>query len=149
MKRCRHLKDAGKVFKIVSVCLAIVTNVVGPLVELIIVFLPELVSFFYNPEEIKRRKIEEQLDRRVFPNVCAQVTSSVQEMLPDLERDMSDSIRTEWGGQITDVEDALINAQNAKTRAELEASEQLERLNNDILTLEQMYRRLELVLKEM
>lgn len=148
-EKMQALKDAGKVFKIVSVCLAIVTNVVGPLVELIIVFLPELVSFFYNPEEIKRRKIEEQLDRRIFPNVCAQVTSSVQEMLPDLERDMSDSIRTEWGGQITDVEDALINAQNAKTRAELEASEQLERLNNDILTLEQMYRRLELVLKEM
>lgn len=70
-------------------------------------------------------------------------------MIPELERDLRETMHAEWASQITDVENALLQAQEEKKHAISEADEQKVLLNNDIHTLEQMYRKLDIALKEL
>ena len=141
--------EAGKLYKLITTCLAVTTSVLTPIIELVVIFLPDLISLFCNPEEIKRRKIEEQLSSKIFPDIRGRVNGLVQDMLPELERDMRDALHGEWSAQIADVEKALIQAQEEKKQALSEADNQREQLDGDIHTLERMHHKLALVIKDL
>ncbi len=145
IENVQKIEKAGKVYKFVAGALAIATEILAPIVELIIFFLPEILSFFYD----KRKKLGKLLDDEVFPELREKVSNMVQEMLPELKEDMLQTMHDEWTGRITDVENALLQAQDEKKHALSEAENQKNQLSEDINTLDQMYQRLDITIKEL
>ena len=78
-----------KMYTIFSTGLAVTTNIVAPWLELILIFLPEILSlvqkvFGESPEEAMERKIEE----RVIPQICARLQPEIEQAAADMEKEL-------------------------------------------------------------
>lgn len=116
-KLLKNIKSGKKIYKVVTTALALTTSVIAPVVELIIIFLPELLSLFGNREEAKRERIREELKGRVFPQVQNSIINEVEKMLPELRDELIEALRNEWLGRIEDAQAALEAAISGKDSA--------------------------------
>lgn len=139
--------EIGKIYKFVSTGLAVATNIISPIIELILIFLPEIISLLTGSGS-RRNMIEEQLNNRVFPEISSEVKRIVANMIPEMRKNMIDSLHSEWLSQITDAEKALLNAQDEKKQALADADTQRDQLSNNIHVLDCMYHRFESLYKE-
>lgn len=112
-KILKKIQGAGQYYKVVTTILALTTSVVAPLVELIIIFLPDLLALF-NSREKQREKLARELRSRVFPAVQAAVTKEIRELLPEITADLVAALRKEWSGRLEDAKAALEEARAAK-----------------------------------
>ena len=137
-KILKTIKSAGKIYKVVTTALAVTTTIVGPIIELIIIFLPDLISIFVNNEENKRNKIREALIRQIFPQIQSKIIDEIQNILPDLKRELIEELHKEWMERIEDAEIALEDAKKSKKDAEERSQNIIVQLNTDIMTLEKI-----------
>lgn len=113
----KTIQASGKWYKIITGVLAITTSIVAPLVELIIVFLPELLSLFMDKKGMMREKLRRALIDQVFPEIQTSLISELQKELPDMERELVGALRNEWNEKLADVKNALESARASKTEA--------------------------------
>lgn len=116
-KILKKIQGAGQYYKVVTTILALATSVVAPLVELIIIFLPDLLAFF-NSKEKQRERLAGELRARVFPAVQAEVNSEIRKLLPEIEADLAAALRREWTDRLEDAKAALEEARSGKESAE-------------------------------
>lgn len=109
----KKIQGAGQYYKVVTTILALTTSVVGPLVELIIIFLPDLLALF-NSREKQREKLAGELRARVFPAVQAAVIKEIRQLLPEIMADLVAALRKEWSGRLEDAKAALEEARAGK-----------------------------------
>lgn len=138
-------KVSGKVYKVVAGMLAITTNIVAPVVELIIFFMPELLSLFCDTEENKRQKLGEALRSRVFPDIQQQIIVEVRQLMPEMEKNLFDELNRQWHERLEDAEAALESARKGRRDAEEEAKKRRERITGDIGELERVIQSLKAV----
>lgn len=105
----KKIQGAGQYCKVVTTILALTTSVVAPLVELIIIFLPDLLALF-NSREKQREKLARELRDRVFPAVQAAVIKEIRELLPEIMSGLVAALRKEWSGRLEDAKAALEEA---------------------------------------
>lgn len=115
-KICEYMK--GKSYKAISTTIALTTSLLNPILELAIIFLPEIMSLFYDEKENKRAQIRAKLDSVVFQKIRQQVYDRVQELLPELEKGMLDCIQKEWAGRLAEKREALEYARQEKLKNE-------------------------------
>lgn len=138
-KVLKTIKSAGKFYKIVTTALAVTTTVVGPIIELLVIFLPDLLSVFVNNEENKRNKMREALTGRVFPQIHSKIINEIQNILPELKKELIEGLNKEWRNRIEDAEIALEEAKKSKKDAEEKSQSIIVQLNTDILELEKIF----------
>ena len=73
--------DAGRIYKIGTTILGLTTAVLSPMLELVIIFLPEIIKFFTqsNKEEKQRKELAEKMHLEVFPKIRRKVESELKE----------------------------------------------------------------------
>lgn len=113
----KKIHGAGRYYKVVTTVLAITTSVVAPLIELIIIFLPDLLEIF-NSKEKRREKIARELRDRVFPSVQSSVIKEMQSLLPGIKSELVAALRKEWTDRLEDAKAALEEARAGKERAQ-------------------------------
>ncbi|HFU75957.1 MAG TPA: hypothetical protein ENK66_06895 [Arcobacter sp.] len=71
-----------KLYKIITTILSVTTTVVTPIVELIIIFLPELLSVFF--ASFQERKQREQIQHAIITTVVPSLKRKLRTKLPDI-----------------------------------------------------------------
>lgn len=89
--------DSGKVFKTIATVLAITTGTLAPLVELVIVFLPEIVGFFGKQQQ--QREIKNKIQSEIIPSIKRELRKElpkvINEQLNQMIENISESFETD------------------------------------------------------
>lgn len=92
----KGLSVGGKLYKFFTTTLAIMTNIVAPVIEVLIVFLPEILSFFTDTTEKRKQHIKSVLRNRLFPDIRANLAKALRDLLPELESEAFEALRSEF-----------------------------------------------------
>ena len=73
--------DTGKIYKIGTTILGLTTAVLNPMLELVIIFLPDIIKFFTqsNKEKKQREELASKMNFEVFPKIGRKVESELKE----------------------------------------------------------------------
>ena len=71
---------ANKTYKFVATILGLTTSVVAPVVEIIIIFLPEIIAFF--SQKIREQKQKEEIRNAVMTQVIPEIKSKLRSEIP-------------------------------------------------------------------
>ena len=81
----------GTVFKSIASVLAIVTNFVSPILELAVVFLPDIFkifSAFGNSEEKKLEQIRNKIQSEAIPQIMSKLEPEIRKELDNIQNEM-------------------------------------------------------------
>lgn len=126
------IRNAGKFYRYISTALAITTSVINPIVELIIIFLPDVIKLFSNPEERRQELICNTLVRQVFPKIRNQVRQTLQETLPEIEQELLANLEEEWRTRIEENKAALEQCREQKENCEEDWQQQQDVYSHDL-----------------
>ncbi|MBV5330144.1 MAG: dynamin family protein [Chlorobium sp.] len=132
LKTLQKISKSGKWYKITSTALAVTTSVIAPIVELLIIFLPDIINLFSNPEERKREAVCNAMVEQVFPKVRNQVRQTLQEKLPDIEQELLRNLEEEWRTRIEENMAALEQCRTEKQVSEHDWQQQLDAYAHDL-----------------
>ncbi|HGY3718889.1 TPA: dynamin family protein [Citrobacter gillenii] len=107
-------------YKLISTALAVTTTVINPVVELLIIFLPDIIKLFSDPEERKRELVKQNLLEKVFPEIRRRAREALAEILPEIEHELITSLEEEWRTRIEESRTALECCREEKRQHEVE-----------------------------
>lgn len=107
-------------YKLISTALAVTTSVINPIVELLIIFLPDIIKFFSDPEERKRELVKQHLLEKVFPEIRRRAREALADILPEIELELIASLEEEWRIRIEESRRALECCREEKCQHEAE-----------------------------
>ena len=139
VEKRQSVENAGRAYKFVTSTLAITTSIINPVVELVIVFLPEIISFFRS--QIQKRKeemaaqerllqIRNQILTQVIPDVKRQVKPKITQILQEQASALVEQIVREYSV-------LLDNKQKEIMAAEEERKAHIEEVNQKIAVVKQ------------
>lgn len=114
----KTVQSNAKWYRMIMGGLAITTSVIAPIIEIVIVLLPDIINLFYNNEEHRRERISEALTEKVFPQVQTHIITEVGNMLPMIERELVNAMRNSWMDRLEDAKSALEAAKAGKEKAQ-------------------------------
>jgi len=125
-------KKDGKIYKTITSILAILTNILNPIIELIIVFLPDIFESILKSkqEEIAREKIREIFNTQMIPKIKLSLERElpfiIQKEIENIINVVSEKFEIEIKEKISEIEESL------KLKEELleEVEEEIEKLSN-------------------
>lgn len=131
-------------YRSLSTILAVTTSVVNPLVELAIIFLPEIIRMFNGPGD-EREKLRQKLTGEVFPNIKAELRGKIPAIIDEQLNAMLKKIGDGFEEQITRQKQVIdsITQENLEREAEVnEKATHLEYLASALKTAanEHLYR---------
>lgn len=107
-------KYAGKV-------LGSALTFLNPVVGIVVMFLPEILSWlFSDSKEKKTMKVEQKLLSEVFPNVCEKLRPEIVKMVEDGRRQAYESMQAEVDTQVAKIDDNIRAAQQSQAASEAE-----------------------------
>ena len=111
-----NLTTKGRnLYRVTSTVLAITTNIVYPIIEVIIVFLPEIFSYF------RKRKQEEQIRNQLIGTVIPSIKSKLRSDLPEYFNEQVNLLINEqaefFDSQIKAKQNEIAEAEKAKKDA--------------------------------
>ncbi|MDH2997397.1 hypothetical protein A1D22_00230 [Pasteurellaceae bacterium LFhippo2] len=142
-------QKAGSVYKAVATIVGITTSVVNPLVEVVIIFLPEIISFFtkgmrerhlQEQRMEQRQKMESLFLERIIPDVKAKVRQHLQPVMKEQIEQLIENVSSEFEVQISQKQQEI---QQAIAEKELQAGE----IDKKIANLQQAKQSLSTVAK--
>jgi GTP-binding protein EngB required for normal cell division len=107
-------EQLGRLYKGVSVVLAVTTSVVAPLLELAIIFLPEILRMFNAGKE--QQALRNKLQNEVFPGIKAELRSRLPEILDEQLTLMLGNINQSFEAQINQ-QQTIINTYRQRSDA--------------------------------
>lgn len=128
-ERTAEMEKVGRLYKGISVALAVTTSVVTPLLELAIIFLPEILRMIKGGNE--RQMIRNKLQNEVFPGIKAELRSRLPEILDEQLTLMLAKVNQGFEEQINQQQSIITayrqqsDASKAETAASLAALEEL------------------------
>ncbi|WP_158934085.1 dynamin family protein [Burkholderia sp. S171] len=121
------------IYKVATTILAVTTNVVFPLLELVIIFLPDLLQPFF--EARRRETIEANVRTEIIPGIKA----SLREKLPDIFREQVELLVRQVSGQF---ESAIAEKKEALEKLEQERRNHQESIQQRVAGLRDLQQRL-------
>lgn len=114
----------GKMYKFLSTGIALTTSVVLPWMELIIIFLPDIVSvlhkFFGQSQE---EKLCREIENKVIPEICERLQPEINQSMKLLEESMIEELQEKYMHVIEDKTVVLAKLREEKTK-KIERTEQ-------------------------
>lgn len=125
--------DGVILYRSLSTVLAVTTAVVNPLLELVIIFLPEIIKMFSSGNE--REKFRQKLTAEVFPNIKAELRGKIPSIIDEQLNAMLQKISEGFEEQINK-QKTVVNAvaqENLLREAEIsEKTTALETLSHSV-----------------
>jgi CRISPR/Cas system CSM-associated protein Csm2 small subunit len=106
LKRAEESAEkVGRAYKALTVTLAVTTSVVVPAIELMIIFLPEILKWINKNNA--RDKLSERFQNDVFPGIKAELRKSLPPILEGQMRNLLEGINRSFEEQITRQKDIV------------------------------------------
>ena len=130
---------AGGTYKAVIGAFAITTTVVAPWIELIVVFLPDILRLFgmlnqSNQMDTLKRKVENE----IIPQIVSKMSVQIEKSLQFLENEMVEEIQDKINALIDVESEALNFALKMKNSKQLEYDLLLKDVQNDLEEIEEI-----------
>ena len=137
LKGIMNMSTTGRnLYRITSTVLAITTNIVYPIIEVIIVFIPEILSYF------QKRKQEEQIRNQLIGTVIPSVKSKLRSDLPEYFNEQVNLLINEqaefFDSQIKAKQNEIAEAEKAKK----DATQDIERTITELTDIRENIRSL-------
>ncbi|EIU5250893.1 TPA: hypothetical protein L4623_005739 [Pseudomonas aeruginosa] len=116
-------------YRSLSTVLAVTTSVVNPLVELAIIFLPEIIRMFNSPDN-EREKLRQKLTAEVFPNIKAELRGKIPAIIDEQLNAMLKKISDGFEEQITRQKQVIDSITQEKLEREAEIDEKTANLEH-------------------
>lgn len=108
----------NKSYKAVTGVLAIATTTVAPWLEIIILFLPEILKLFgVGGRNSQIEKVRSSIENEVIPQIVSKLRPAIQESLVDVESQLLEDIEISIGLAISLEEEALTKALESEQQA--------------------------------
>ena len=130
-ERQKNSKDKDTAYKAITSILAITTTILNPLLELTIVFLPDIISAIFGSMQEKKQK--EQIRQIILTNTIPSLKRELRNRLPEIFNAQVNELISKIGEQF---EEAIIEKQSAIENAQKEIEEK----NSNIEEIIQIYK---------
>lgn len=128
--RAEEDKNSGVMsYRSLSTVLAVTTTVVTPLVELVIIFLPEILKMFTGGGN-EREQFRQKLTGEVFPNIKAELRGKIPAIVDEQLNTMLKKISDGFEEQITKQKQVIDSIAEESLQLETEISEKSALLDN-------------------
>ena len=111
-------QNASKTYKVAATALGITTNVVSPIIEIVIIFLPEIIDFF--TRGTKERKMREQVQKELIYKIIPDIKNKLNDELPKLMAEQTtkliEQISEQFEGQLQQKRREIETAEAEKTQ---------------------------------
>ena len=134
------LKLIGEFYKSVAGLIGLTTDIIAPWMEVIIFFMPEIISFLKGilvSEESKIQTIAEKIQNDILPQTMANLRPKILESYDKVVEDIIENTQNEFESRKTNILDALNIARAEKEKTEAEIQEKKEALQEVLQELEQ------------
>lgn len=125
------------VYKIGTTILGITTNIISPIIEILIVFLPNIINFFSNSHKEKRKKemLEQKINSEIIPSVKKKIRSEISIILEKEVERMITEISEKIENDVNEKKVVIENLENERNTNNQKINEILETLkrSKDIL----------------
>ena len=131
------LNSSGVLYKAVAGTIAITTSFVAPLVEVVVLFLPELLNMLgLTGEKRQQAKAEEKVKNEIIPQVIERIEEEIQKPLDELEEEMMSELEARFGAQLDAETEALEQAEKMRADRKAEYQKMIQEINQDISAVE-------------
>jgi len=145
-------KDFNLSYKGMSGVLAIATGIIAPWLEIIILFLPEIIgllgSIFGDSAEDKIKKLEVRISSEVVPMIASKLRPEVEKSLKETQEELFLNLNESFNREVMKIESALITAKNSKSGKIDEMESRKNSIKNSIESLLKIRREIETILLE-
>lgn len=123
-------------YKTITTTLAVVTNVIAPILELVLIFLPDILSFV--SKYFERNKVQEQIENVAIPRLCGELTPKIKESMDSVQSSLMQEIEEKFQTEIEEQMKVLKQLQSSKKEKQEEIDGKIQSLTQDIAKLEQV-----------
>ena len=136
--------NAKGIYRSITSILAITTTVVAPWLELIIVFLPDILKLFGGlVEKSRMEQLRRQVETEIIPQIAAKLSLEMDESLRELEANLIEELEAKMNDLIEAETDSLMAAQRLKQQQEAAYAEAQRETSEDIHRLESLLQTLQ------
>ena len=126
-----------KYYRVATGGLAIMTTVVAPWIELIIVFLPDIVKFLGAiTGNTQQEKMKAKVENEIIPNIISKLEPEIEQSLYQMKNDFMVEIGQDIQKRKDDLESSLNKAIEMKNMKEIEFNRFIDSIKNDIKIIE-------------
>lgn len=137
------IKGSNGAFKSITTVLAVTTSFVAPWLELIIIFLPEILTLFgVMSENSKRDALKNKIQNEVIPNIIYKIGPSIEDSLQIIEEEISKETEIEIE-KLIDIETSALD--EVKKRK----NEKIVEFDNFISFIEEQLKSIEILKMEL
>jgi hypothetical protein len=136
LKDTLEKKDGSeKIYRAVATVLAVCTSVVAPVLEILIIFLPDIIKFFsqVNIDE----KVREGIQNEMMPQIRQKLEEMMPSMIESQMKEMVESAAQEFEVRINEKRAVLMTLEEDKSGEE-EKKYALDSIKTDIATLREL-----------
>ena len=138
----------NKAFKVLSTVGAVTTNIIAPWMELVIIFLPEIIGAITKLfGQSKEEKIHDKIEHEVIPQICEKLRPEIRNSMTEVEATMIEDIEREFHIAIEGEIEALEQLNNEKSQQKINFAAKKSELEEDIQHINQMIVTIESALK--
>lgn len=125
MNERNQTNDATKIYRAVTTVVGLTTSVVAPVLEVIVIFLPDIIQFI--AQKTQERKMREQVEQQIMHTIIPNIKNKIRESLPNIFNEqvsmliaqISEEFETQLKQKYDEIQ--VAEAEKAKKSAELES----------------------------
>ena len=112
----RSKETDDKLYKAITTILGVTTSFVAPIIEIIIIFLPEIVRFISGKakEKQQKEKISEQISISIIPEIKRKLRETIPQIFNDYLKNTIETISQEFETQLEQKRQEIIVTQQEK-----------------------------------
>ncbi len=134
----KTISASSKMYKVITGVLAVTTNAVAPWLELIIIFLPDLLKLIgFGGEKNQTEKMKAKIENEVIPQIVGKLRPAILESLKEVEAELVEETESKMAELISVEEDALKSAQEMKQNETKRYEELQRKLKSAIAEIQQ------------
>ena len=134
----RSKETDDKLYKAITTILGVTTSFVAPIIEIIIIFLPEIVRFISGKAKEKQQKerISEQISISIIPEIKRKLRETIPQIFNDYLKNTIETISQEFETQLEQKRQEIIVTQQEK-------EDNIKDIEQEILKLENIKKELQ------
>ena len=126
-------------YQVMSTGLAITTNIVAPWLELIIIFLPDLLGVLRGITGRSRDdELRDRIESEIIPQICGKLRPDIQSALIKAEEEQSAAIDEEFNSALSNESEALQKLKDEKDERKLDVERRKKDLSAGISRLQEI-----------
>jgi GTP-binding protein EngB required for normal cell division len=123
-----NLNKSSKIYKTITTILSVATNILNPILEIAIIFLPEIINFFVDNEEKAKEKLRKKFKSEIIPTLKIKLTSKVDEITTKEIRLMIEAISNQLEEEFRIKQEEIQKAIEEKEKTKEEKEKIIEKI---------------------